>query len=378
MMAPSTPSGTSPRIATTSSSVDTPPGGDDRAVGAGAHVAQQGEVGALEHAVLGDVGDDVAGAPLGVEAGQGLPEVTALAGPAAGGERRAAHVEADRHPVAVLGDGPGGPLRVLERGGAEVDPAAAGGQRPLERLGVTDAAAHLHVDVEGARRCGRAARRSSRARRRRRGRRGAATPSPAPARPAPPRPGRRTRHRCRRRPARAARPGPRRRRRRAAAAGGAGSGRLTVGPPGSGSSGSGAQVVAGAATSAPDAGRDPVCRAPGHAVASGSSPGTRRPDGTRSTNRSKLPKRIRGQIDLLVTAGTGRGSRGATGQRERTQLRSRARPASPDFSGWNWVADERAVLDGGHEPLAVGGPGDQRLDRGEGPSDGASSQSCAA
>ena len=42
------------------------------------------------------------------------------------------------------------PLGVLERRGAEVDPAAAGGQRPLERLGVADAAAHLDLDVERA------------------------------------------------------------------------------------------------------------------------------------------------------------------------------------------------------------------------------------
>ena len=127
-----------------------PAGGHDRAVGAGADVAQQGEVRALEHAVLGHVGHDVAGAALGVEARERLPQVAALAGPAARGQGRAAHVEADRDPVAVLGDGPCGPLGVLERGGAEVDPAAPGAQCPLERLRVTDAAAHLDPDVEGA------------------------------------------------------------------------------------------------------------------------------------------------------------------------------------------------------------------------------------
>ena len=79
-------------------------GGDDRPVGGGADVAQQLEVRALEHAVLVDVGDDVAGAALGVEPGQHLVEVAALAGPAAGGEGAAADVEADRHPVAVRRD----------------------------------------------------------------------------------------------------------------------------------------------------------------------------------------------------------------------------------------------------------------------------------
>ena len=82
-----------------------PPRGDDRAVGGGADVAQQLEVGALEHAVLVDVGDDVAGAALGVEPGQHVVEVAALAGPAAGGERAAADVEADGDPVAVRRDG---------------------------------------------------------------------------------------------------------------------------------------------------------------------------------------------------------------------------------------------------------------------------------
>ena len=40
------------------------------------------------------------------------------------------------------------------------------------------------------------------------------------------------------------------------------------------------------------------------------------------------------------------------------------RPASPDFSGWNWVRPDRALLDGGHEPVAaVLGPGDPPLRR---------------
>ena len=45
----------------------------------------------------------------------------------------------------------------------------------------------------------------------------------------------------------------------------------------------------------------------------------------------------------------------------RTQLASSRAPAAPDFSGWNWVARQRPVLDGGHERLAVLGPGQRRL-----------------
>src|SRR3546814_16460834 len=59
-------------------------------------------------------------------------------------------VEADRDSVAVLGDRLGAPLGLLEGGGADVDPAAAGIHRGLERLVVADAAAHLDLDVEGA------------------------------------------------------------------------------------------------------------------------------------------------------------------------------------------------------------------------------------
>ena len=65
---------------------------------------EQVEVGALQHAVLVHVGDDVAGAALGVEPGEHLVQVAAVAGPAARRQRPAAHVEADRDPVAVLGD----------------------------------------------------------------------------------------------------------------------------------------------------------------------------------------------------------------------------------------------------------------------------------
>src|SRR5690606_5448415 len=125
-----------------------PAGGDDRGVGALAHLAQQVEVRAAQGAVLGDVGDDVAGAAVGVQPGEHLPQVPALPGPAAGGQRRAADVEPDGDAVTVLGDDPGGPLRVLQRGGAEVHPLGAGVQRPGQALVVADAAGQLDGDVE--------------------------------------------------------------------------------------------------------------------------------------------------------------------------------------------------------------------------------------
>ncbi len=124
--------------------------GHHRPVGGRADVAQQLEVRTLEHAVLVDVGDDVARAALGVEPGQHVVEVAAVAGPAARGQGAAADVEADRDPVAVLGDRGRAPLRLLERRGADVDPAAAGGHRRRQRLVVADPAAHLDLDVEGA------------------------------------------------------------------------------------------------------------------------------------------------------------------------------------------------------------------------------------
>src|SRR5690606_8784 len=97
----------------------------------------------------GDVGDDVALAAGGVEALEGLPQVAALAGPAARGQGGAAHVEADGDAVAVLGDDVGGPLGVLERGGAEVHAAAAGGERRGEGFVVADPAGELDVHVHG-------------------------------------------------------------------------------------------------------------------------------------------------------------------------------------------------------------------------------------
>src|SRR5699024_4606156 len=61
-----------------------------------------------------------------------------------------ANVEADGDAITVAGDGRRAPVRVLERGGAQVDAGAAGRERGLERVVVTDAPGHLDLDVEGA------------------------------------------------------------------------------------------------------------------------------------------------------------------------------------------------------------------------------------
>src|SRR5690606_1276809 len=125
-----------------------PTRGDHRGVGALAHLTQQVDVGAAEGPVLGDVGDDVAGAAVGLEPVQHLPEIAALTRPATGGQGGAAHVQADGDPVAVAGDGTSGPVRVLQRRGAEVDTGGAGVQGPLERGVVADATGELDVHVQ--------------------------------------------------------------------------------------------------------------------------------------------------------------------------------------------------------------------------------------
>src|SRR5262249_28022621 len=130
-----------------------PTGGDDGRFGAGTHVAQQPQVRPTHHAVLADIGDDIAPATLGVESPQDLPQLTALGGPATRGQQLIAvavdpDIEPDRDPLAMLGDRPGAPLRILQRRGAEVDPGAAGAQRRGQRVVVTDAARQLDGDVE--------------------------------------------------------------------------------------------------------------------------------------------------------------------------------------------------------------------------------------
>src|SRR5699024_11281091 len=89
---------------------------------------KQVQVRAAQGAVLCTVRYNVALASVLVEPLEVLPEVASLAGPAPGGEGGVAHVEADGDAVAVLGGDLRGPLRGLERGGAEVDASPPGGQ----------------------------------------------------------------------------------------------------------------------------------------------------------------------------------------------------------------------------------------------------------
>ena len=58
-------------------------------------------------------------------------------------------VETDRDAVAVLTDHLGVPLRVLQSGGAQVDPGAPGGQRRPQRVVVADAADGATTTVRG-------------------------------------------------------------------------------------------------------------------------------------------------------------------------------------------------------------------------------------
>ena len=83
-----------------------------------------------------------------VETLEGLPEVTALFRPATRRKRGAANIKTDGDPVAILGNGRSGPLRVLQRCRAEVDATAAVRQRGSQALGVPNATRHLDQDVE--------------------------------------------------------------------------------------------------------------------------------------------------------------------------------------------------------------------------------------
>src|SRR5919197_5687021 len=94
----------------------------------------------------------VAGAPVAVESRQRLPQVAAVLRPAPGGEPVLPvddpHVEPDGHPLTVRRDRPRAPLAILQRGGAQVDPRAPGGERALQRRVVANAARQLHRDVQ--------------------------------------------------------------------------------------------------------------------------------------------------------------------------------------------------------------------------------------
>src|SRR5204862_1794137 len=124
--------------------------GDHRPAGARAHPAEQVQVGAGERAVAGDVGNHKAGTAVGVEPGERLAEVSPLPRPSAGGEPGPPHVEPDRDLLAAGGDDVPDPVRPFQRGSADVDAGAAGGQRGGERGVVADAAGQLDRDVEAA------------------------------------------------------------------------------------------------------------------------------------------------------------------------------------------------------------------------------------
>ena len=149
-IAPSTPSGARAAIARRSARLATPPLAiTGRPVPAHTRRSRS-RFGPVQRAVPGDVGDHEAGTAVRVEPGEGLPEVSALLRPSPGREPVPPHVEPDRDLLAELADHGPDPLRPFQRGGADVDAGAAGGERGRERGVVTDAAGQLDRDVEPA------------------------------------------------------------------------------------------------------------------------------------------------------------------------------------------------------------------------------------
>ena len=131
-----------------SSKVEIPPLATTGASVSSQTSAQQVQVRPGQHAVGVDVGDHEASAARPVQPVQRLVQIAALPGPAAGGKLAAADVEADGDPLAVAVDDLLAPLGSLQRGRADVDPGASGGQRPLQRFVVADAAGELDVQPQ--------------------------------------------------------------------------------------------------------------------------------------------------------------------------------------------------------------------------------------
>ena len=84
-----------------------------------------------------------------------------------------------------------------------------------------------------------------------------------------------------------------------------------------------------------------------------------------SCDCSRLPRR-HGPLLVEADPRSARSGRGRHGHRPRTQFSSRCSPASPDFSGWNWVAAQGPILDRGDELRTVTRPRDPGRDPGEG------------
>ena len=192
-------------------------GGDHRRVGRRAHLAQQLEVRPAQRAVLGDVGDDVAGAAVARPAGPAPP--TGRRRPRSSRGRRACRAparparprsarRARRSPTRTT---PGPPARRCR-----CSPGCSRWPAPLQRLVVADPAGQLDLRRPAGRPPRPAARRWSRGRTRRPGRPGGSTRRRRAARPARRPAARRRWSRCRPRPAPGGRPGRRRRPRRGA------------------------------------------------------------------------------------------------------------------------------------------------------------------
>ena len=253
--------------------------------------AQQLEVGAGQRAVPADVGDDVAGAALGVEPGQDLEQLAAVRGPAAGGQRGAADVEADRDPVAVPRRWPSRTQSGFSSAAVPMlTRAAAGGERGAAATRRRGCRRTARLDVELADDLGQQV--------------------------------------------------------AVAAAAERGVEVDEVDPLGAGLPASAAPPPAGRRTAVSEPASPWTSRTawPSATSTAGSRCHQR---GARLGRRRAVSCEAGQSCDTVeVRGGRPRMNRGWGPQ---SQLRSSAAPASPDFSGWNWVAAQRAVLDRGDE-----------------------------